>query len=596
MVCKQKGGIRLKKNSDFYTNYCSYCNEDVNKNGCILNCGCAMHLICFITYLKGAFRDKYQYFTENGLKCISQNHFNDLSKSFNIQELEQLLELLNTQYIKELLITNRNLNISANNYNSFKNNIGVKFRNRIQRNTRKVEFNLNNKTGLYKSIITSICPCGKFGGIHWQGHRCHSIHCGECRIEYCCKCSGVKEDVKNRFPNNDKYHLCTCGRNGTPFLHTFCTNGDSILEHIDRSKSRIPCDDRCGCAICPDCKPRKPCSECPGTCVVCKGIVPPGPDGLNNAEKWNVPVVEKSRCIITFKGHTKDVKSVAYSPDNRYIVSGSDDSSLVIWDIQLAKHVWVLKGHSSYVLSVGYSNDGRHIVSGSWDKSIRIWDVASGTCVKVLLGESSTIYTVSWSPDGSFIASGSFNNSIRIWDADISKHNYGTCLKTMQENSGPIWSVSWSPDSRHLVSGSEDGLLRIWDILSSTCIARLNGHEMGVMSVAYSKDGRFILSGSRDRTIRIWNAESGICIKVLSGHTNVVSSISWSYDDNLIVSGSWDKSVKVWEVFSEKCLATMLGHDSDVRSVAYSPNGQRVISGSKDTTVKVWDVSNLLEK
>ena len=87
---KQRGGIRIKENSNDEKT-CSYCDDSVNINGCILNCGCTMHLTCFVTYLKGAFRDKYQYFTENGLKCISQNHFNDPSKSFNIQELEQLL-------------------------------------------------------------------------------------------------------------------------------------------------------------------------------------------------------------------------------------------------------------------------------------------------------------------------------------------------------------------------------------------------------------------------------------------------------------------------------------------------------------------------
>jgi len=69
------------------------------------------------------------------------------------------------------------------------------------------------------------------------------------------------------------------------------------------------------------------------------------------------------------------VSSVAYSPDGRYIISGSYDQTTRIWDAETGAVVGgPLVGHGSDVLSVAYSPDGQHIVSASIDKTIRVWD------------------------------------------------------------------------------------------------------------------------------------------------------------------------------------------------------------------------------
>ena len=133
--------------------------------------------------------------------------------------------------------------------------------------------------------------------------------------------------------------------------------------------------------------------------------------------------------VKTLTGHTHFVRSVVYSPDGRYIVSGSLDETIRIWDastqLQIGKP---LTGHTNSVRSVAYSPDGRHIVSGSGDNTIRIWDVLTQRQIgNPLTGHTNSVTSVAYSPDGQHIVSGSADRTIRIWNNPIPV--YRTYLK-----------------------------------------------------------------------------------------------------------------------------------------------------------------------
>jgi len=74
-----------------------------------------------------------------------------------------------------------------------------------------------------------------------------------------------------------------------------------------------------------------------------------------------------------FRGHKDSVLSVAFSPDGKYIVSGSDDKTLRLWDRDGHPIGSPFQGHKDSVLSVAFSPNGKYIVSGSYDKTLRLW-------------------------------------------------------------------------------------------------------------------------------------------------------------------------------------------------------------------------------
>ncbi|KAJ3720294.1 WD40-repeat-containing domain protein [Lentinula guzmanii] len=293
---------------------------------------------------------------------------------------------------------------------------------------------------------------------------------------------------------------------------------------------------------------------------------------------------------VIYRGHTSGVNAVAFSPDGKRIVSGSDDDSIRIWNADTGEVIGnPLQGHSNAVTSVAFSPDGKKIVSGSDDSSIRIWDTDMGEASSVpLQGHLDWVNSVAFSPDGKTIISGSRDKTIRIWNA-TTREAIGDPL---QGHLKAVTSVVFSPDGKRIVSGSWDSSIRIWNATTGEAIGDpLQGHIKAVTSVAYSPDATRIVSGSDDKSIRIWDTNTGEGVgDPLWGHSNRVTSVTFSPDSKRIVSGSWDLSIRIWSADTGEEIGNPLqGHSEIVTTVATSPDGRRIVSGSQDFSIRIWN-------
>src|SRR5215510_3159551 len=107
-----------------------------------------------------------------------------------------------------------------------------------------------------------------------------------------------------------------------------------------------------------------------------------------------------------------------------------------------------LKGHTLALASIDYSPNGRYVATGSYDKTAKIWDAATGAEIITLRGHDATVEAVRFSPDGKILASGSHDNTIKLWDV-VS----GEARATLPHN-GAVRSLAFSHDSKILGSGS----------------------------------------------------------------------------------------------------------------------------------------------
>jgi len=316
--------------------------------------------------------------------------------------------------------------------------------------------------------------------------------------------------------------------------------------------------------------------------------------------------------LAVLRGPGSWVLSVAFSPDERRVLSGSWDSTVRLWDAVSGEELAALRGHEDHVTSVAFSPDGRLVLSGSWDCTVRLWDAASGRELAVLragaglsadpadddaasgrelelavLRKHGRVLSVAFSPNGCRVLSGSRDGTARLWDAASGRE-----LAVLRGHKHSVNSVAFSPDGRRVLSGSADGTARLWDADSGRELAVLRGQESPVTSVAFSPDGCRVLSGSYDKTVRLWDADSGRELAVLRGHESGVLSVAFSPDGCRVLSGSYDKTVRLWDAVSGCELAVRRGHEDWVNSVVFSPDGSRVLSGSRDDTVRLWDADS----
>lgn len=347
--------------------------------------------------------------------------------------------------------------------------------------------------------------------------------------------------------------------------------------------------------------------------------------------------------------HNDTVRCIAFSPDAKQLVSGSDNGDLVLWDLETSLSVWDLKiashtsgplaNHIHGVDSIAFSPLGSIFASGLRSSSIQFWNPVTGRQTGAQLeGYIGRIVSMSFSPDGNWLVSGDSIGSTRLWDVN---------------HSSLLWSISigskvahalFSPDASYIAVATKDQILRVdptqgsvmstlfcppdsrvssisfsmygsgtseaalcfkdcsirfWDICSGLeSGSRLYGHTGKVNTVSFSLGGDLIVSGSNDRTVRLWSrhhhVEQGA--QPVEKHAHFVNAVTFSPDERHIASGSADCTVRIWNASDGRLVGKLDGaHKDHVQSVAYSPDGTQLATSSNDKTINIqlWDAKTL---
>ncbi|MBW4427676.1 MAG: caspase family protein, partial [Nostoc desertorum CM1-VF14] len=242
-------------------------------------------------------------------------------------------------------------------------------------------------------------------------------------------------------------------------------------------------------------------------------------------------VMNKVRVSIPFRSHEREVNSVAISSDGQTIVSGGDDGTVRLWNLQGQPLAEPFRSHECEVNAVAISSDGQTIVSGGDDGTVRLWNLQGQPLAEPFRGHENRVNSVAISSDGQTIVSGGDDGTVRLWNLQ------GQPLaEPFRGHENRVNSVAISSDGQTIVSGGDDGTVRLWNLQGQPLAEPFRGHENRVNSVAISSDGQTIVRGGDDGTVRLWNLQGQPLAEPFRGHENRVNSVAISSDGQTIVS------------------------------------------------------------
>ncbi|MEH2243107.1 nSTAND1 domain-containing NTPase [Nostoc sp.] len=325
----------------------------------------------------------------------------------------------------------------------------------------------------------------------------------------------------------------------------------------------------------------------------------------------------------TLEGHSGAVNTVSFSPDGRFIASGSDDKTIIVWHSDGRKFGKPIK-HPNSVTSLSFSPDSKMIVAGTRNGTVKLWKIdgaeiptnintfqddknkvtasndkkqnifnhinsiqkpqnIQAQASKNIKNDHELITMISFSPDGQMIAWLSQTGTLKLWN------NHDKLIKEFKDYEGEIIKFIFSRDQKKIISINSNKLVQVWDIdAKSSKNFQLNSNDIDdIIGVKLSNDGKSINPFGWG-SLKLWHSSSNLINNVLLLRDNM----KFSPETQILAFFSLrSSSIQVSSSDHINDSAEFLnGHTQFVTSLSLSPNGKMLASGSNDYTVKLWNI------
>ena len=246
-------------------------------------------------------------------------------------------------------------------------------------------------------------------------------------------------------------------------------------------------------------------------------------------------LITKSHRRFTLYGHQSAVYSISISPDNQYLISGSYDTTIRLWNLHTKTCLGVYKGHFCPVLCVKFSPISHYFASGACDKTARLWSVNSGGALRIFVGHLSDVELIDFHPNGLYLITSANDKTIRLWTIKT-----GECCRIFVNYSLTntyVDCMCFSNSGKLLAVGVDKGII-IYDLVKMgdpvSIISNLTNKS--ITSISFDNDDNVIICCTEDYKVNFYDIDSILNI-----------------EDNLRINNEQDKKVElIYSYFTKK--------------------------------------------
>jgi cytochrome c len=278
------------------------------------------------------------------------------------------------------------------------------------------------------------------------------------------------------------------------------------------------------------------------------------------------------------RGHGGPVRAVAISQDGARVVSGSFDTTVIVWSVASDLAEQVLRFHEGPVNAVAFLKDGRIVTSGN-DASIAIWRLGEPAPERVLKGHTAPVVALAVSPDGNTLASAAWDHTARLWSLRDGSS------RTLEGHTQQVNGVAFTPDGRTAVTAGYDLTLRLWPIAGG--IPTIVTLPSPLNAVVVARDGGIVTAGATGKIYFVSAAGR------IDGEIEVapapVLALALSQDGSLIAGSSVNGGIAIVDARERRLLQTLVGPGLPAWSIAFLPDNRTLLTGGSDNLIRRWN-------
>lgn len=353
--------------------------------------------------------------------------------------------------------------------------------------------------------------------------------------------------------------------------------------------------------------------------------------------------------MLKLKGHKEDVSALAFSPDGKMLLSGSEDGTIRAWDVTAGQQLYTCPGHVGDASDVAASEERNTLISiHSWEDQLLHWDINTGHPLSNTFFTLKSAKTISPDANTLVIEDRTWKRKLKLWDfsnnhlranlkghgypskwwgldlafspdkkmlaVTSSKHQIGVIhlwniaepsksfLKkifnsktirpqwTLKGNPSVVKALTFSPNGKILASCGDGAEINLWNTETGKLLFTFTGHQRGNRALAFSPDGKMLASADYN-TIYLWNLTTRELFRKskAGGGTHV---LQFSPDGKTLVVGKWDGKIQLLDAHTGQLLFTHIGHGSwlsKINQLIFLEDGKTLASASEDGTILLWD-------